>query len=283
MLIKKLVIKVIRSLPKRFDIKVTAIEELQDIMNMKVQELIGSLQTFEMAISDKSENKNKGNAFVSNTSTNQEEGDLETDEEISKVIAMVGKHFNNILKRMDRGRRPNVKKVQSDIRKNNDSLKKTKIEEQPNQERGIMCYGCDGYGHLKSECPTHLIRLQKGYYVSWSDEEEESNEESTNHVAFLTGRCEYDEDPYGDAITYHEMFDSYEKICLKREKQKKIIFRLENENQKLRSIVSELQNDVRFLTSQLQNLDTPVSMPTNCSNGHETCLVEKQSNTYARV
>jgi len=62
--------------------KVTAIEEAQDIKNMKVEELIGSLQTFEMAINDKSEKKNKGIAFVSNTSDDQTEGDLETDGEI---------------------------------------------------------------------------------------------------------------------------------------------------------------------------------------------------------
>jgi hypothetical protein len=56
---EKLVRKIMRSLPKRFDMKVTAIEEAQDVKNMKVEELVGSLETFEMAISDKSEKKNK--------------------------------------------------------------------------------------------------------------------------------------------------------------------------------------------------------------------------------
>jgi hypothetical protein len=39
---EKLVRKIIRSLPKRFDMKVTAIEKAQDISSMKVEELIGS-------------------------------------------------------------------------------------------------------------------------------------------------------------------------------------------------------------------------------------------------
>src|SRR4051812_6954098 len=43
---EKLVRKILRSLPKRFDTKVTAIEEAQDINNMKLDKLIGSLQTF---------------------------------------------------------------------------------------------------------------------------------------------------------------------------------------------------------------------------------------------
>src|SRR4030065_2242268 len=62
---EKLVRKILTSLPKRFDMKVTTIEEAQDICNMKVEELMGSLQTFKMAISDRTEKK-KSIAFVSN-------------------------------------------------------------------------------------------------------------------------------------------------------------------------------------------------------------------------
>lgn len=40
---EKLVIKILRSLPKKFDMKVISIEEPQDISHMKGDELIGSL------------------------------------------------------------------------------------------------------------------------------------------------------------------------------------------------------------------------------------------------
>ncbi|MCI66806.1 gag-pol polyprotein, partial [Trifolium medium] len=49
---EKLVAKILRSLPKRFDMKVTVVEEANDISEMKVDELIGSLKTFEVAIND---------------------------------------------------------------------------------------------------------------------------------------------------------------------------------------------------------------------------------------
>lgn len=55
-----------------------------------------------MAISDKSEKKNKSIAFVSNTSNDQTQGNLEIDEEISYAMVLLGRQFNNILKRMDR-------------------------------------------------------------------------------------------------------------------------------------------------------------------------------------
>ena len=44
----KIVRKVLRSLPEKFQPKVTAIEESKDIDSLKIEELVGSLQTFEM-------------------------------------------------------------------------------------------------------------------------------------------------------------------------------------------------------------------------------------------
>jgi len=76
---EKLVRKILSSLPKKFNMKVTAIEKAQDIKNMKEEELIGSLQTFEMAISDRSEKKNKSIVFVSNTNDEHAKCDMETD------------------------------------------------------------------------------------------------------------------------------------------------------------------------------------------------------------
>ena len=45
----KIVRKILRSLPESFHVKVTAIEESKDLDDIKVQELIGSLQTDELS------------------------------------------------------------------------------------------------------------------------------------------------------------------------------------------------------------------------------------------
>ncbi|MCI22293.1 gag-pol polyprotein, partial [Trifolium medium] len=63
--------------PKKFDMKVTFIEEAQDISNMKVDELVGSLQTFEFGINDRFEKENKSIAFVSNTDDEEMQCDME--------------------------------------------------------------------------------------------------------------------------------------------------------------------------------------------------------------
>lgn len=72
---EKLARKILRSLPKRFVMKVTTIEEAQYISNIKVDEPIGSLQTFEMTMNDRTEEKNKSITFVSKTEDDEDQCD----------------------------------------------------------------------------------------------------------------------------------------------------------------------------------------------------------------
>ncbi|KAA0059847.1 gag-pol polyprotein [Cucumis melo var. makuwa] len=85
----KIVCKVLRSLPRKFDMKVTAIEEAQDITTLKLDELFGSLLTFEMAISDRESKKGKRIAFKSvydqENTVNQSEINSEADSESSNI------------------------------------------------------------------------------------------------------------------------------------------------------------------------------------------------------
>ena len=36
---------------------------------------------------------------------------------------------------------------------------------------GLQCFGCQGYGHMKSECPTYLKFKNKSMAVTLSDGE----------------------------------------------------------------------------------------------------------------
>ena len=92
---EKLVRKILRSLPKRFDMKVTAIEEAQDISNMKVDELIGSLQNF---VNNRTEKKRKSIAFASNVDNEELQEEIEVDENLSGHLVLLGRQFKKILK-----------------------------------------------------------------------------------------------------------------------------------------------------------------------------------------
>ncbi|KAK2362889.1 gag-protease polyprotein [Trifolium repens] len=148
---EKLVRKILRSLPKRFDMKVTTVEEAKDIASMKVEEVVGSLQTFEMNFSEKVEKKGKNIAFTSNTE--EADDNLDTREDLSEEIVLLGKQFNKILKRVDRRPRRNVQHIQPNISKQGNTSAKSKTEE---EDKGVQCFECEGYGHIKTECGTYL-------------------------------------------------------------------------------------------------------------------------------
>ena len=95
---EKLVRKILRSLPKRFDMKVTAIEEAQDIFSMKVDELIGSLQNFEITVNNKTDKKGKGIAFTTSIDSYETQGNHEDDEDMLESSALLGRQFKKIFK-----------------------------------------------------------------------------------------------------------------------------------------------------------------------------------------
>ena len=51
--------KVIRTLPRSWEIKVTTIREAKDLTNMTLDELVGNLKTYEMNVDKKGEKKKK--------------------------------------------------------------------------------------------------------------------------------------------------------------------------------------------------------------------------------
>ncbi|GAU51484.1 hypothetical protein TSUD_413700 [Trifolium subterraneum] len=127
---EKIVRKILRSLTKKFDMKVIAMEEGQDISTMKVDELIGYLQTYESSVNERIEKKNKSIAFVSNTEDEDLESDMESTDSISEAIVLLGRQFNKVLKRMDRRPRQNAKHLATDMSRNiaNEEIDKLEVD-----------------------------------------------------------------------------------------------------------------------------------------------------------
>ena len=68
--------KILRSLPKRFKAKVTAIEESNDVDVMSLDELLGSLQTFEACMKPKAKNKGLALKVVKEASSNEDDEEM---------------------------------------------------------------------------------------------------------------------------------------------------------------------------------------------------------------
>jgi hypothetical protein len=76
--------KVLRSLLLKYDAKVSAIEEIRDLTNMKMDELHGSLIAYEMRTSTESDQPNNEAAFKAIKKKKYKDNDL--DEEISNFV-----------------------------------------------------------------------------------------------------------------------------------------------------------------------------------------------------
>src|ERR1043165_1469136 len=89
----------------------------------------------------------------------------------SIAIAMLGRQFNRLIRKVDPKSRSNVKDIPSNIGRPHDSSRRFKSEDKESQSREIQCHGCEGYGHIRAECPTVLKKQRKGMTVTWSDGE----------------------------------------------------------------------------------------------------------------
>ena len=86
----KIVRKILRSLPESFRAKVTAIEESKDLDDIKVQELIGSLQTYELSLPS----QRKSKSFALKTINERVKAQHSSDEdEVDKDVAYIVKNF----------------------------------------------------------------------------------------------------------------------------------------------------------------------------------------------
>ena len=91
----KIVRKVLRSLPKRFHAKITAIEESKDIDKIPSTELVGNLQTYELRLTGIGKiGKGKSMALKAKSNKTYES----SDDEDSKMKSYITRQFKKFMK-----------------------------------------------------------------------------------------------------------------------------------------------------------------------------------------
>ena len=100
------------------------------------------------------------------------------DDELSTTeIAYLAKNFRNFLRNNNRrGRGKNTVEPRNfrknDLTKvNNTDKPREKVSQSSNNSMDPHCFGCQGYGHIKSECPTYLKSKGKAMAIILSDDE----------------------------------------------------------------------------------------------------------------
>ncbi|XP_022858736.1 girdin-like [Olea europaea var. sylvestris] len=269
----KIVRKVLRSLLERFRPKVTVIEESKDLDKVKIEELVESLQTYELTISQPKKSKSIAlNTIKENESESTDAETLRDDE-----IAYFVEKFQKVLR--NKKKYPEWKKgVPSKFRKTR------------------------GFGHYKNECPHYRKNLNKGrgkaLVVSLTDDEFNSSEQSDssssenerNYMAFVSRvksesdkesekaeeekHSENSEEESEDEIDIHETYQLLFKESLKIKRVNKAMLKkvdeLERKKERLagdlqdssknlselRCVNEKLEVKVRTLTSDLEKSNT---------------------------
>ena len=104
----KVVRKILRSLLESFRAKVIAIEESKDLDKIKIQELIGSLQTYELGLPSHKSSKSLALKTINERMDNSCEED-----DVEKEVSFLAKNFRKFLKMKNSGKPFNKGKFSS--------------------------------------------------------------------------------------------------------------------------------------------------------------------------
>ena len=175
----KIVRKILHSLPESFHAKVTSIEESKDLDEIKIQEFISSLQTYELSLPSQRKSKSLTLKIVNERLETQDSSD---EDEVENDVAFL--KFKRDGKSFEKGKFPKFKKDKKDFKKN-DSRDFSPFER-------ATCFECKWHGHVKKECPMYLKAKGKFFATTLSDSDgshsfsEESCAEEGNYSAFMT-------------------------------------------------------------------------------------------------
>ncbi|CAM8922544.1 unnamed protein product [Rhodiola kirilowii] len=208
---EKVVQKILRSLPKRFAMKVTAIEEANNTKTMSWKELIGNLCTYELQHLTVPEPKGKSSGLKAAAGMDDESTDG-----VSEELALLTKNFNKLLKKINRrgagqnslnqSKAQEVRRVDFQPRERQSDQKERRVDFQPKERqsdqkengkggrtKGIKCRECGGYGHIQAECVNTLKKRNvKSLNVNWSDNETEESSEEDETSNFVALSCMMD-------------------------------------------------------------------------------------------
>ena len=94
----KIIRKVLKSLPKRFHAKITAIEESKDIDKIPLTELVGYLQTYMLGLT-RIEKSRKNKSMALKVKSN--DTDEYSDDENSKMKSYITRQFKKFMKNVN--------------------------------------------------------------------------------------------------------------------------------------------------------------------------------------
>ncbi|KAK0601123.1 hypothetical protein LWI29_021421 [Acer saccharum] len=246
--------KILRSLPKRFKAKVTAIEKSKDVDVMSLDELLGSLQTFEACMKPKAKNKGLALKVVKEASSSDD------DEEMALLVRKCRQFMGKSAK--SSGKYSRDKEVKKSFTPPHERSGHAK------SNRKVQCFKCKKLGHYVSDCPSGDSKKDKkgkAMAVTWSEDDDSSDEESSsdessseeelvsNFVAFMASHSTL-EDVNQDSLD-KEIETNYSTVKFLEEKLKIALSEIDEKEDLIKIQVDEFVATTRRLLHEKNALD----------------------------
>ena len=241
--------KILRCLPPKWNSKTEAIEEAKNLKELPLEELIGSLMTYEMKIARQEkemqeESKKKSIALKAQEEKVVEEAKLSNMED---DIALITKRMQKFMMKNKFGGKTYNKR--SNYKKEGPSK-----EEKENIEgaKEVTCYKCKKPGHIKYDCPLYKAKKEKirAMMATWIQSEDSSDDESENEFANMCfmafedqDKVSSDSDSDDDEVSfeYDELLIALYKFGENNTSLKKKIFELQKELDEIKENFSKVE------------------------------------------
>ncbi|XP_022858852.1 uncharacterized protein LOC111379658 [Olea europaea var. sylvestris] len=234
----KIVRKILRSLPECFRPKVTAIEESKDIDTIKVKELVGSLQTYELTLDNPVKEKSIALKIARNIQMESSDSDSPNDEKMAYLTKKFQKIFRNKKKPRERQRGGP-----------SESRKKSK---------SVRCHNCRGFGHVRNECPIAKRFEEKAMNTTLTDDEGKSGSDQESERTEDVDSSEDSSDESGSVedleIAYDRMYEESLKILATTQAMSKKLKELKPKKEKLEARVSDLTDKNEMSSRRVSEL-----------------------------
>jgi hypothetical protein len=206
---------------------------------MKIEELVGSLQTYEPSLPPVKKVKTIAlKAFKKKAKVSSEE-DSENEED---AVAMLAKNFGRLMKN-DKFKKKFFERLKKGPRESEPK------EVEKKDPRGSRCFKCSGFGHIRAYCGNLKQGKGKAYNASLSDEsEEEETPVQDQFLAFVAPHEDYEDSYYsehndedGEELkeAYKILYVEFEKL---RETRKQHIHELNSLQTEKSSLLLKIQD-----------------------------------------
>ena len=255
----ELVKRLLRSLPKAWRPTMIAIREAKDLNKISLDEICGSLLTYEQEVNQFEEEEKKKviekkKSLALKISSREEESYETSCEDEDAEMAMLARRYNRLA-------------FQRDHKMGRRNFRRDRFRNDQSRNNQITCFGCKQPGHIRTECPLNREakkdkKKKKAMVATWSDSDESSSDEEAEinikaNLCLMAKEdevCDDDLDDYDDIQhEYDCLFNDFEKLMEKCKAYRKTIASLNLDVELAKKDYEIIYADKKNLQIDLEN------------------------------